>query len=96
MGITKQAIIINAVGAFISTLNQTLLPFALPSIMKVLQVDAATMQWLTTIYLLVNGIMISIIAFLLDKFTTRFLFLHLWGCLQQRLSLQVSLQIFKR
>lgn len=82
MGITKNVIIINAVlifGAFMSTLNQTLLTPALPSIMRDLQVDAATVQWLTTIYLLVNGIMVPVTAFLLDKFTTRFLFFSSMG-----------------
>lgn len=77
IGITKKVIIINAVlifGAFMSALNQTLLTPALPSIMNDLQIDAATVQWLTTIYLLVNGIMVPVTAFLLDKFTTRFLF----------------------
>ena len=44
------------------------------SIMKELKVDAATVQWLTTVYLLVNGIMEPVTAFLLDKYTTRFLF----------------------
>ena len=82
MGITKQVIIINAVlifGAFMSTLNQTLLTPALPSIMNELRVDAATVQWLTTAYLLVNGIMVPVTAFLLDKFTTRFLFFFSMG-----------------
>ncbi len=77
IGITKREIMINAVmlfGAFIAILNQTLLTPALPSIMRDMQVDAATVQWLTTGFMLVNGIMIPITAFLIDRFTTRKLF----------------------
>ena len=61
-------------GGLIAILNQTLLAPALPSIMKEMQVDAATAQWLTTGFMLVNGIMIPITAYLLDRFTTRKLF----------------------
>lgn len=77
MGLDKRVIIINAImiaGGFIGILNQTLLTPALPSIMKEMSVDAATAQWLTTGYMLVNGIMVPISAFLLDRFTTRKLF----------------------
>lgn len=61
-------------GGLIAILNQTLLAPALPSIMKEMQVDAATAQWLTTGFMLVNGIMIPVTAYLLDRFTTRKLF----------------------
>ena len=77
MGLSKNVIIINAImiaGGFLGILNQTLLTPALPSIMKEMAVDAATAQWLTTGYMLVNGIMVPISAFLLDRFTTRRLF----------------------
>ncbi len=77
MGITRREIMINAVmifGGFIAILNQTLLTPALPSIMRDMNVDAATVQWLTTGFMLVNGIMIPITAFFLDRFTTRKLF----------------------
>ncbi|MCD7035636.1 multidrug efflux MFS transporter [Metabacillus sp. GX 13764] len=62
-------------GAFIAILNQTLLATALPHIMKDLSLSPNTVQWLQTIFLLVNGIMIPITAFLTAKFTTRALFL---------------------
>ncbi|MFR6290495.1 MAG: MDR family MFS transporter [Peptococcaceae bacterium] len=77
IGMSKQYFIMNAVmlfGGLIAILNQTLLAPALPSIMKEMQVDAATAQWLTTGFMLVNGIMIPITAYLLDRFTTRKLF----------------------
>ena len=62
-------------GAFVAILNQTLLATALPHIMADLQLDANTAQWLQSVFMLVNGIMIPIIAFLIERFTTRALFL---------------------
>lgn len=66
-------------GAFITILNQTLLGTALPPIMKDLQINENTVQWLQSIFMLVNGIMIPITAFLIDRFTTRKLFLTAMG-----------------
>ncbi len=66
-------------GAFITILNQTLLATALPPIMKDLQISESTVQWLQSIFMLVNGIMIPITAFLIGKFTTRNLFLTAMG-----------------
>lgn len=62
-------------GAFIAVLNQTILSPALPSIMRELHITAVEGQWLTTAFMLVNGIMIPITAYLIDRFTTRQLFL---------------------
>lgn len=66
-------------GAFITILNQTLLATALPPIMKDLNITESTVQWLQSIFMLVNGIMIPITAFLIGKFTTRRLFLTAMG-----------------
>ncbi|MCU9594423.1 DHA2 family efflux MFS transporter permease subunit [Caldibacillus thermolactis] len=63
------------VGAFIAFLNNTLLNVALPSIMEDLGVNMATVQWLTTGFMLVNGIMIPTTAYLIQKYTVRGLFL---------------------
>src|SRR4051794_21674864 len=63
------------VGAFISFLNNTLLNIALPSIMKDLNIEAATVQWLTTGFMLVNGVLIPISAYLIQKFSVRHIFL---------------------
>ncbi|MGZ4159722.1 MAG: DHA2 family efflux MFS transporter permease subunit [Neobacillus sp.] len=63
------------VGAFIAFLNNTLLNIALPSIMKDLKVEPSTVQWLTTGFMLVNGILIPTSAFLIQKFSVRRLFL---------------------
>lgn len=65
--------------AFIAILNQTLLGTALPPIMKDLNLTENTVQWLQSIFMLVNGIMIPITAFFIDRFTTRQLFLTAMG-----------------
>lgn len=62
-------------GAFITILNQTLLGTALPVIMHDLQISESTVQWLQSSFMLVNGIMIPVTAFLIERFTTRKLFL---------------------
>jgi len=66
-------------GAFAAILNQTLLATALPHIMGDLNLTANTAQWLTTVFMLVNGVMIPITAFLMETFTTRKLFLTAMG-----------------
>ncbi|MBU5467084.1 DHA2 family efflux MFS transporter permease subunit [Virgibacillus sp. MSJ-26] len=70
----KPIIILLLSGGFISILNQTLMITAIPPIMKEMGVSANTGQWLTTIFMLVNGIMIPITAFLIERYTTRQLF----------------------
>lgn len=66
-------------GAFAAILNQTLLATALPHIMADLDLEPHVGQWLTSIFMLVNGIMIPITAFLIGRFTTRTLFLAAMG-----------------
>jgi EmrB/QacA subfamily drug resistance transporter len=67
------------IGSFLAILNQTLLVTALPHFMKDLNIDANTAQWLTTAFLLTNGIMVPITAFLIEKFSTRRLYLTSLG-----------------
>ncbi|CDQ40794.1 MDR family MFS transporter [Virgibacillus salexigens] len=68
-------VIVLITGAFLAILNQTLLATAIPHIMTDLQLTENTAQWVTTIFMLVNGIMIPITAFLIETFTTRRLFI---------------------
>jgi len=63
------------IGAFVALLNQTLMNVALPKMMDDLKIAANTAQWLTTGFMLVNGVLIPISAFLVEKFTTRQLFI---------------------
>ncbi|MBS4201990.1 DHA2 family efflux MFS transporter permease subunit [Bacillus sp. FJAT-49732] len=62
-------------GAFVAILNQTLLNVAIPHIMNDLSISASTVQWLSTGYMLTNGIFIPITAFLIARLGTRKLFL---------------------
>jgi EmrB/QacA subfamily drug resistance transporter len=62
------------VGGFIAILNQTVMSPALPTIMREYDITAAVGQWLTSIFLLVNGLMIPVAAFLINRFSTRQLF----------------------
>ncbi|QTY18410.1 MFS transporter [Virgibacillus pantothenticus] len=66
-------------GAFLAILNQTLLTTSIPPIMQDLNLTESTAQWVTTIFMLVNGIMIPITAFLIETFTTRQLFITAMG-----------------
>ncbi|MGY4691540.1 MDR family MFS transporter [Salibacterium sp. K-3] len=66
-------------GAFMGIINETLLATALPTIMDVFALEESTVQWLTTVFLLTNGIMIPVSAFLIERFTTRGLFLSAIG-----------------
>src|SRR5699024_10049057 len=66
-------------GAFSAILNQTLLATALAKIMADMNLGESTAQWLTSIFMLVNGIMIPITALLINRFTTRGLFLTAMG-----------------
>ncbi|WP_042347450.1 MDR family MFS transporter [Bacillus massiliigorillae] len=63
------------VGAFVTILNQTLLSTALPHIMKDLDILPSTGQWLTTAFMLTNGIMIPLTALLIEKISSKTLFL---------------------
>lgn len=62
-------------GAFVAILNETLLNVALPDIMRTFHITASSAQWLTTVYMLTNGVLIPVTAFLVQKFSTKGLFL---------------------
>ncbi|MDZ4910354.1 MFS transporter [Clostridium perfringens] len=77
----KQTILITIMmGSFLTTLTQTVLTSALPSIMSDFNVTANTAQWLTTIYMLVLGIMIPATPYLINRFSTRKLFITSMTC----------------
>ncbi|ANY67187.1 multidrug MFS transporter [Paenibacillus sp. BIHB 4019] len=63
------------IGAFVAILNETLLNIAFPDLMKEFDISYATIQWLSTAYLLVVGILVPITALLQQWFTTRQMFL---------------------
>ncbi|HHY66838.1 MAG TPA: multidrug efflux MFS transporter, partial [Alicyclobacillus sp.] len=61
-------------GVFLAILNQTLLNVAIPHMMNEFNVSADTIQWLMTAYMLVNGVLIPISAFLMETFGSKTLF----------------------
>lgn len=80
--VSRRAIAVVAVmmvGSFVSVLNQNLLTTAIPTLMRVFDVPSSTAQWLTTAFMLANGIMIPVTAFLIRKYSTRKLFFLAMG-----------------
>lgn len=75
----KVIVIVFIIGAFVTVLNQTLLVTALPHIMRSFNITADKGQWLTTVFMLVNGIFIPVTAFLIEKYSTRKLFMAFMG-----------------
>lgn len=63
------------IGAFVAFLNNTLMNVALPTIMNDFKVTYSQVQWLTTGFMLVSGILIPASAFFVVKFKNRSLFI---------------------
>src|SRR5690554_4402201 len=63
------------IGAFFAILNETLLNVALTTLMHEFNISLPTVQWMTTGFMLVMGIVVPASAVLLQWFTTRQLFL---------------------
>jgi MFS transporter, DHA2 family, lincomycin resistance protein len=74
--INSKAILITfMIGAFFAILNETLLNIALTELMEVFGVNAPTVQWLATGFMLVMGVLMPISAVLIQWFTTRQMFI---------------------
>jgi len=58
-------------GAFISFLTNTLINIALPSIKEEFDISMSTVQWLSTGYMLINGILIPTSAFFIQRVSNR-------------------------
>lgn len=63
-----------AVSVFVMLLNETALSVALPTFMRVFSVDAPTVQWLSTAFMLVMAVVIPTTGYLLQRFSRRGLF----------------------
>ncbi|WP_420832356.1 DHA2 family efflux MFS transporter permease subunit [Paenibacillus humicola] len=63
------------IGAFVAILNETLLNIAFPDLITEFGLTPATIQWLSTAYMLVIGILVPVTALLQMWFTTRQMFL---------------------
>ena len=77
MGLTRHdigQIAVLLTGCLLVVLNYTLLAPALPVIMHEMNATETTVQWLTSVYSLVEAVVIPMNAFLLGRFSTRKLF----------------------
>ena len=71
----RSVLIILIVGVFLGFLNQTLMNTALPQVMADFHISTALGQWMTNGYMLVNGVMVPLTAFLIQRLKTRTLYL---------------------
>ncbi|MBK4346109.1 MDR family MFS transporter [Lacisediminihabitans changchengi] len=67
------------ISVFVMILNETIMGVALPQLMKDLDISASTGQWLTAAFLLTMAVVIPITGFLLQRFSTRSLFIAAMG-----------------
>jgi EmrB/QacA subfamily drug resistance transporter len=68
-------IIVLLVGTFCTILNQTILSTAFPTLMKAFDISTSTVQWLTSGFMMINGIAIPVSAWLSSRFNTKWLYL---------------------
>lgn len=71
----KKSLFIMVFGTFFGVLCSTLMNTALPTFMRVFNVNSSTVQWLTNGYTLVNAIMIPTSAYFIKKVSFRHLFI---------------------
>jgi DHA2 family lincomycin resistance protein-like MFS transporter len=71
----KLAIGVLLVSTFVVILNETIMSVAVPQLMDDLGIEASAAQWLTTAFLLTMAIVIPITGFLLQRFSTRSIFI---------------------
>jgi DHA2 family lincomycin resistance protein-like MFS transporter len=62
-------------GTFLALLNETIINVALTKLTSVFAVSENTVQWLTSGYMLVLGILVPVTAFLIERLSTRELYL---------------------
>jgi len=72
-------IITMLIACFVVILNETIMNVALPKLMVELSVSASTVQWLATGFMLVMAILIPTTGFLINRFSTRTLFIAAMG-----------------
>lgn len=72
-------IIILISGAFIAFLSNTFLNVALPSIKNDFNISTGSVQWVSTSYMLVAGIIIPMTAYFMNRFSAKKIFLSAMG-----------------
>ncbi len=68
-------LIIMIIGTFFGVMCSTMTNLALPVLMKVFNISSSRVQWVSNGYVLVNAIMIPVSAYLIKKYSYRFLFI---------------------
>lgn len=71
----RAVIVILLIATFVVILNETIMNVALPKLMSELHISAQTAQWLSTAFLLTMAVVIPITGFLLQRLSTRTVFL---------------------
>jgi MFS transporter, DHA2 family, lincomycin resistance protein len=72
---TRAVIAILLVATFVVILNETIMNVALPRLMEDLEVSARTGQWLATVFMLTLAVVIPTTGYLLQRLTTRQVFM---------------------
>jgi DHA2 family lincomycin resistance protein-like MFS transporter len=67
------------VATFVMILNETVMGVALPRLMEEFAITAATVQWLTTGFMLTMAVVIPMTGLILQRFTTRAVFIAAIG-----------------
>ena len=75
----RQVIAILLVAAFVVIFNETIMSVALPRLMVDLDLSARTVQWLTTAFMLTMAVVIPTTGFLLQRISTRTVFMLAMG-----------------
>ncbi len=65
--------------AFVAILNETTMGVAIPHLIVALDITALAAQWLTTAFMLTMAVVIPVTGFLLQRFTTRTMFVAAMG-----------------
>ncbi len=68
-------ILMMLISTFVVILNETIMNVALPRLMVELNVSASTVQWLSTGFLLTMAVVIPVTGFLIQRFSTRTVFI---------------------
>ena len=76
---TRSVLATLLVATFVVILNETIMAVALPRLMAELQISARTVQWLSTAFMLTMAVVIPTTGFLLQRLSTRAVFLVAMG-----------------
>lgn len=75
----QSIILILLIATFVVILNETIMNVALPKLMTELKVSTSTVQWLATAFLLTMAVVIPTTGYILQRFSTRTVFLVAMG-----------------